>query len=63
MLAAALTGFGLALMQSWERLLLFAASILVITPSRTATLIGLALSVPVVLAQVSAWRQSATATT
>ena len=57
MLAAALTGYGLARMPTWQRVLLFVASILVITPSRTATLIGLALSVPVILAQ---WQASRT---
>jgi TRAP transporter 4TM/12TM fusion protein len=56
MLAAALTGFGLARMPGWERLLLGAASVMVISPSRTATLIGLALSVPVLLRQLMAWR-------
>jgi TRAP transporter 4TM/12TM fusion protein len=56
MLAAALTGFGLALMARWERLLLFVAAILVISPSRTATLIGLALGLPVLLKQVAVWR-------
>ena len=51
MLAAALTGYGVALMRRWERLLLFVASVLVITPSRTMTLIGLGLSVPVLVRQ------------
>lgn len=51
MLAIALTGYGLARLASWERWLLFAASVLVISPSRTATLIGLALALPVL------WRQ------
>jgi hypothetical protein len=41
---------------NWERLWLGAASILVISPSRTATLIGLAMSLPVLLRQLSAWR-------
>ena len=40
MLAAALTGYGLAAMRAWERLLLGFASVLVISPSRVATLIG-----------------------
>ena len=56
MLAVALTGYGLARVPNWERLWLGAASILVISPSRTATLIGLAMSVPVLLRQLSAWR-------
>ena len=56
MLAVALTGYGLARVPNWERLWLGAASILVISPSRTATLIGLAMSVPVLLRQLTAWR-------
>jgi TRAP transporter 4TM/12TM fusion protein len=56
MLAAALTGYGLAFMKAWERALLFVASVMVISPSRTATLIGLALSVPVISRQVMQWR-------
>jgi TRAP transporter 4TM/12TM fusion protein len=56
LLAAALTGYGLAMMARWERLLLFAASIMVIMPNRTATLIGVLLAAPVVLKQVADWR-------
>lgn len=56
MLAVALTGYGLARLPNWERLWLGAASILVIAPNRTATLIGLAMSVPVLLRQFAAWR-------
>ncbi|MFM9942354.1 MAG: TRAP transporter permease [Hyphomicrobiaceae bacterium] len=52
MLAAALTGYGLAPMPKWQRLLLFAASVMVITPSRTMTILGLALAVPVVAMQI-----------
>ena len=51
MLAAALTGYGLARMRTWERVLLFVGSVLVITPSRTLTLIGLALAAPVLARQ------------
>jgi TRAP transporter 4TM/12TM fusion protein len=56
MLAVALTGYGLARISSLERLWLGTASILVISPSRTATLIGLAMSVPVLIRQLAAWR-------
>jgi TRAP transporter 4TM/12TM fusion protein len=56
MLAAALTGYGIARMPNWERLWLGFASVLVISPSRTATLIGLAMGVPVLLRQLTAWR-------
>jgi TRAP transporter 4TM/12TM fusion protein len=56
MLAAALTGYGVARMPNWERLWLGFASVLVISPSRTATLIGLAMGVPVLVRQFAAWR-------
>jgi TRAP transporter 4TM/12TM fusion protein len=56
MLAIALTGYGLARVPNWERLWLGAASILVISPNRTATLVGLAMTVPVLIRQLAAWR-------
>jgi TRAP-type uncharacterized transport system fused permease subunit len=56
MLAIALTGYGLARLAQWERLLLGIASVMVISPSRTATLLGLALSIPVLLRQFMDWR-------
>ncbi len=56
MLAVALTGYGLAFLKTWDRALLFVASVMVISPSRTATLLGLALAVPVVIQQISQWR-------
>ena len=58
MLAVALTGYGLARVPNWERLWLGAASILVISPNRTATLIGLAMSAPVLWRQLAAWRSA-----
>jgi TRAP transporter 4TM/12TM fusion protein len=56
MLAVALTGYGLARLPNLERFWLGIASVLVISPSRTATLIGLAMSVPVLIRQLAAWR-------
>jgi TRAP-type uncharacterized transport system fused permease subunit len=56
MLAVALTGYGLAFLKTWERALLFVASVMVISPSRTATLLGLALAVPVLIQQLRQWR-------
>ena len=53
MLAAALTGYGLAPMRRWEQWLLFLGSILVIAPNPTATAIGVALAVPVLLRQLA----------
>lgn len=58
MLAAAVTGFGLAAMKRWEQLLLFAGSVLVISPNVTATFVGLALAIPVIMRQVAASRSS-----
>ncbi len=57
MLAAALTGFGLVRMAAWERLLLFFASVLVISPSRAATVSGLVLALPVLWLQYAQWRR------
>ena len=51
LLAIALTGYGAAHMVRWQRLVLFFASVLVIAPSRTATLIGLAIATPIMVHQ------------
>ena len=59
MLASALTGFGLSQMSGLVRLILFVASILLILPSRTAALIGLAVAAPIVLLQYRAARAPA----
>jgi len=48
--------YGLARLPNFERFWLGFASVLVISPSRTATLVGLAMGVPVLLRQLSAWR-------
>ncbi|MCZ8261896.1 MAG: TRAP transporter permease [Beijerinckiaceae bacterium] len=61
MLAAAVTGYGLAPMRRWEQLLLFIGSVLVIAPNVTATVIGVALAIPVILRQVAASRRPAPA--
>jgi TRAP transporter 4TM/12TM fusion protein len=58
MLAVALTGYGLARVPTWERLYLGLASLLVISPSRAATLLGLALAVPVLMRQIAQWRHA-----
>jgi len=60
MLAIALTGFGVARMPNWERWWLGAASILVISPNRTATLAGLALAMLTLTRQIAAWRSART---
>jgi TRAP transporter 4TM/12TM fusion protein len=51
MLAIALTGYGLTILRAWERVWLALASVLVISPSRTATLAGLVLALPILLRQ------------
>jgi TRAP transporter 4TM/12TM fusion protein len=51
MLAIALTGYGLSSLRAWERGWLALASVLVISPSRTATLVGLVLALPIFLRQ------------
>ncbi|MBL8588224.1 MAG: TRAP transporter permease [Methylobacteriaceae bacterium] len=56
MLAAALTGFGRAPIVGLERVALALASVLVILPNRTATLIGLVVAAPIVLRQALARR-------
>lgn len=56
MLAAALTGYAIGHLAKWERWVLGIASILVIAPSRTATVAGLLLALPVVLRQFAVWR-------
>jgi UPF0716 family protein affecting phage T7 exclusion len=58
MLAAALSSYGLAPIRGAERLLLVLASVLVISPSRVATLMGLALALPVLARQLMAARQT-----
>jgi TRAP transporter 4TM/12TM fusion protein len=56
MLAIALTRYGLAPLSRFEQFWLGTASVLVISPSRTATLIGLAMALPVAVRQLAAWR-------
>ena len=56
LLAAALTGYGLAPMVRFERLWLGLAAVFVMSPNRAATLIGLAAALPIVLRQLAAFR-------
>ena len=55
-LAASLSKYFLVEMKRWEQLLCFAAAILTVAPGLTSTLIGLAMTVPVVLRHVKIWR-------
>jgi TRAP-type uncharacterized transport system fused permease subunit len=59
MLAIALTGYGLSALRAWERVWLALASVLVISPSRTATLAGLIMALPVLVRQVRLRREVA----
>jgi len=59
MLAVAVTGYGLVRVAGLERVLLALASLLVIAPNRAATLLGLALALPVALRQLAGWRRAA----
>lgn len=53
MLAAAMTGYGLVAIRGVERFALFAASVMVIMPDRTFTLIGLAIGAPILIRQIA----------
>lgn len=57
-LAAALSRFFLVEMKRWEQGVCIAAALLMVAPSLTATLIGLAMTSPVMLRQLSAWRSA-----
>ena len=59
-LAAALSKFFLVEMKRWEQVLCFAAALLLIAPGLTATLIGAAMTIPVVLRHVAASRHRLT---
>ncbi len=56
MLAAALSKYFLVEMKRWEQYLCFCAAILLIAPGLTVTLIGAAMTVPMVMRHVGAWR-------
>ena len=55
-LAAALSRYFLVEMKRWEQYLCFAAALLMVAPSLVATLVGLAMTVPMVMRHVAAWR-------
>jgi len=61
MLAAALSRFLLVEMKGWERVLCLAAALLLIAPGLMVTLVGVALTIPVLVRQVAAHRLSAAA--
>jgi TRAP-type uncharacterized transport system fused permease subunit len=55
-LAMAFSKYFLVEMKRWEQGLCIAAALLMVAPSLTATLIGVAMVVPVLLRQVKDWR-------
>jgi len=55
-LAMAFSKYFLVEMKRWEQALCIAAALLMVAPSLTATLIGVAMVVPVLLRQVNDWR-------
>jgi TRAP-type uncharacterized transport system fused permease subunit len=55
-LAAALSKFFLVEMKRWEQVLCVVAALLLIAPGLTATLIGAAMCVPMLVRQIAAWR-------
>ena len=55
-LAAALSKYFLVEMKRWEQYLCFCAAILLIAPGLTVTLIGAAMTVPMVMRHIGAWR-------
>lgn len=55
-LAAALSKYFLVEMKRWEQYLCFAAALLMVAPSLIATLVGLAMTVPMVMRHIAAWR-------
>jgi len=57
-LAMAFSKFFLVEMKRWEQTLCISAALLMVAPSLTATLIGVAMVVPVLLRQFKSWRES-----
>ncbi len=55
-LAAALSRFLLVEMKRWEQMLCIAAALLLIAPGLIVTLVGAALTLPVLVSQLAAWR-------
>ncbi len=55
-LAAALSKYFLVEMKRWEQVLCFAAALLMVAPSLAATLVGLAMTVPMLMRHVTQWR-------
>ena len=55
-LAAALSKYFLVEMKRWEQYLCFCAAILLIAPGLTVTLLGVAMTIPMVLRHIRAWR-------
>lgn len=57
-LAAALSKYFLVEMRRWEQIVCFAAALLMVAPSLTATLVGLVMTAPMLLRHFGAWRNA-----
>lgn len=55
-MAAALSKFFLVEMKRWEQIVCFGAALLLIAPGLTVTLIGVAITIPMLLRQITAWK-------
>ena len=55
-LAAGLSKFFLVEMRRWEQVVCVAAAILMVAPSLTATLVGVAMVIPMLIRHLSVWR-------
>ena len=56
-LAAALSKFFLVEMKRWEQMVCIVAALLLIAPGLTVTLMGVAITIPMLLRQLAAWRR------
>jgi TRAP-type uncharacterized transport system fused permease subunit len=56
-LAAALSRFFLVEMKRWEQAVCIVAALLLIAPGLTVTLIGVAITIPMLMRQLAAWRR------
>ena len=56
-MAAALSRFFLVEMKRWEQLVCIVAALLLIAPGLTVTLVGVAITAPMLLRQLAAWRR------
>jgi len=56
-LAAALSRFFLVEMKRWEQVVCIVAALLLIAPGLTVTLVGVAITIPMLMRQLAAWKR------